>query len=153
MRLRTSLGIAAVISTGLVQDSSAVVRPKGAEAPIVSAERGPRTYRATSFTQNAIVDRDTGVPLRVWGNGQYVSGVVADAAVAEATARQLLAAKIGELAPGSTVADFELVANHLSPKGDIRTIGFQQRASGIRVLGGGLGFTFKHDRLIMISST
>ncbi|HLL23666.1 MAG TPA: MYXO-CTERM sorting domain-containing protein [Kofleriaceae bacterium] len=119
----------------------------------MSAERGPRTHRDIAYAPGAIIDRDTGVPLRVWGDGRLVRGVVADAALAETTARQLLAEQLATLAPRASIADFELVANVLSPKGDLRTVGFAQRAQGIRVLGGGIGFAFKADRLIMTSST
>src|SRR5688572_11611335 len=157
MRLRTSLGLAAAVSAGLISTSSAVVRPKGAEAPIVSAERGPRTHRAIGWTKltgwTAIMDRDTDVPLRMWGPSPHVANSVADAAIAEAAARQFLAQHIATLAPGAAVTDFELVANQLSPKGDLRSIGFAQRAGGLRVLGGSIGFAFKADRLVMVSST
>ena len=157
MRLRISLGLAAAVTAGLVQTSSAVVRPKGAEAPTVSAERGPRTHRTTAFATlpgfTAILDHDTNVPLRMWGQGQLVTGAVANPAIAEAAARQFLAQHVATLAPGAAVSDFELVSNVLSPKGDVRSVGFIQRSSGIRVLGGGIGFAFKADRLIMISST
>src|SRR5689334_19750789 len=99
MRLRTSLGLAAVASIGLVHESSAVVRPKGAEAPIVSSDHGPRAFRATQFARvagmNAIIDRDTDVPLRMWGSSAPITGVVADAAIAEAAARQQLAHHLG----------------------------------------------------------
>ncbi|MDQ3335154.1 MAG: hypothetical protein M4D80_08330 [Myxococcota bacterium] len=157
MRIRTSLGLAAAVSAGLVQTSSAVVRPKGAEAPIVSADQGPRTHRTTKFANvpgfTAIIDHDTNVPLRMWGKGQLVAGSVASPAVAEAAARQFLAQHIATLAPGSTASDFELVSNVLSQKGTTRNIGFIQRSSGIRVLGGSIGFAFKADKLMMISST
>ncbi len=164
MRLRTSLAVAAVASVGLTQPSSAVVRPKGAEAPIVSADRGPRMARTVTYSRggkldqvgltgwSAIWDHDTDVPLRMWGPGQLVSGSVADAAIAEAAARQFLAQHIATLAPGATVADFELVSNELGPHG-VRSVGFAQRASGIRVIGGAVGFAFKADRLVMVNST
>ena len=156
MRIRTSLGLAAAVTAGLVQTSSAVVRPKGAEAPIVSADQGPRTYRTTKFANvpgfTAIIDHDTNVPLRMWGQGQLVTGSVATPAIAEAAARQFLAQHVATLAPGSTAQDFELVSNVLSPNG-VRSVGFIQRSAGIRVLGGSIGFAFKADRMMMISST
>ena len=156
MRIRTSLGLAAAVTAGLVQTSSAVVRPKGAEAPIVSADQGPRTHRTTAFANVpgflAIMDQDTLVPLRMWGQGQLVTGSVATPAIAEAAARQFLAQHVATLAPGSNAADFELVANVLSP-GGVRSVGFIQRSAGIRVLGGAIGFAFKADKLMMISSS
>ncbi|MDQ3299713.1 MAG: hypothetical protein M3619_24300 [Myxococcota bacterium] len=164
MRLRT-LGLAAVVSAGMFQTSSALVRPKGAEAPIVSAERGPRSHRTTAWAGGnqlapvglagwtAIYDRDTNVPLRLWGAGQLASGSVGNPATAEAAARHFLAAHLAVLAPGASIADFEVIANRVSPAGDIRSVGFAQRANGIRVLGGSIGFSFKRDRLVMVSST
>ena len=49
MRMRT-LGLAAALSAGLVHDSNAVVRPNGAEAPLVSADRAPRAHRTIDWT-------------------------------------------------------------------------------------------------------
>ncbi|MBA2543693.1 MAG: immune inhibitor A [Deltaproteobacteria bacterium] len=101
----------------------------------------------------AMIDRDTGVPLRMWGHGVAAPGAVTDAAIAEAAARTFLAQHIATLAPGSSSADFELVSNRLGGAGDTRSVGFAQRAHGLRVLGGSIGFTFKRDRLIMVGST
>ncbi|HWU87587.1 MAG TPA: hypothetical protein VN253_09955, partial [Kofleriaceae bacterium] len=165
MRFRNLGVVAAVASAGLFQSSGAVVRPKDADAPLVSAGRAPRSFRTTAFEKGsklaaaglsgwtAIWDRDTEVPLRLWGAGQAVVGAVADPAIAEAAARQFLAAHLGVLAPGAQVADFELISNELSRNGDVRSVGFAQRAGGVRVLGGAIGFAFKHDRLAMVSST
>jgi cysteine-rich repeat protein len=169
MRLRT-LGIAALLGTALVQTGGAVVAPKGAEAPTVSAERGGRTHRTTVWTRSgsssvlahklaatglagwtAQWDRDTDVPLRMWGKSDVVAGSVADPAIAEVAARQFLAQHLQTLAPGALVGDFELVSNELH--GDIRSVGFIQRSNGVKVLGGSIGFAFKADRLAMVSST
>ena len=157
MRLRTSLGLAAAVSLGLVQPSLGFVPPRGSEAPIVSAAQGPRTHRTTTWSRSlipgwtAIVDHDTDVPLRMWGAGPRVANAVADATVAEAAARQFLAAHLATLAPGSAPSDFELVSNTLSD--GVRSVGFAQRVRGLRVLGGAIGFAFKHDRLVMVTST
>jgi cysteine-rich repeat protein len=161
MRIRT-LGLAAAFAAGLVQHSDAVVRPKGAEAPLVSADRGPRTHRTIDWKAitspklagwTAMWDRDTDVPLRLWGRTPAISGAVANAAVAEAAARAFLAEHLAVLAPGAKPSDFVLVANQRSPKGDIRSVGFVQRAGGMDVLGGAIGFSFKADRLSLVSST
>ncbi len=171
IRFRT-LGIAALLATSLLQTGGAVVRPKGAEAPIVAAERGGRTVRevvwsragrggplATRLAAEGLAgwtaqwDRDTDVPLRLWGAGIVFSGSTANPAIAEAAARQFLAQHLATLAPGATVSDFDLASNELSPTGTLRTVGFVQRSSGVRVLGGGVGFAFKADRLVMASST
>ena len=157
MRLRNSLGLAAAVSIGLVQPTNAFVPQKGAEAPIVSADRGPRTHRTTTWSTSllpgwtAIVDHDTNVPLRMWGSGPHITNAVTDGAVAEAAARQFLATHISKLAPGASSTDFELVSNTLS--GDVRSVGFAQRVRGLPVLGGSIGFSFKRDRLVMVTST
>jgi len=171
MRLRT-FGLAAVLATSLFQPTGAVVRPKGAEAPIVAADRGARLYRDVVFSSarrggmlsnrlaadglagwNAQWDRDTDVPLRMWGSGIVFSGSVANAATAESAARQFLAQHLATLAPGASASDFQLVSNELNAAGDLRSIGFHQRSHGVRVLGGSVGFAFKADRLVMVSST
>jgi cysteine-rich repeat protein len=168
MRLRTFGLLALTATAGLTGTSDALIRPKDADAPFVAANRAPRTHRATAFARaaqlsqlsksglpgfHAIWDRDTDVPLRVWGKGPLAVGAVASPAIAEAAARRFLAAHLAVLAPGAGAADFELVSNTLSRRGDVRSVGFQQRAGGLRVLGGAIGFAFKGDRLAMISST
>ncbi len=95
-------------------------------------------------------DGATGVPNRIWGAGIVVPGSVANPAIAEHFARQLLADHLGLLAPGASVNDFELVSNHTD--GSIRSVGFVQRASGLRVIGGQISFRFKADRLVVIGS-
>jgi len=164
MRIRT-IGLAAALSAGLFQTSSAVVQPKGADAPLVAAGQAPRTHRTISWARpsqlasvglagwNAMWDRDTDVPVRLWGAGVIAAGAMKDPAIAEAAARRFLAEHLRLLAPGASPGDFELVANQLGGAGDVRSVGFVQRASGVRVLGGAIGFSFKNDRLIMVSST
>ncbi len=164
MRLRT-VGLAAALSASLFQTSDAVVQPKGAEAPWVSAGRAPRMHRTTSWSRDAelaalglpgwtaIWDRDTKVPLRLWGPGLSAPGAMQNPAIAEAAARLFLAQHLRVLAPGSLASDFIVVANQISGSGDVRSIGFAQTAGGLRVLGGTIGVSFKNDRLIMIGST
>jgi cysteine-rich repeat protein len=162
MRLR-ALGVAAALSAALVpQESDAVVRPKGAEEPLVSADRAPRVHRTIDWTTiasgplagwTAMMDRDTGVPLRLWGRTDVIPGAVANASVAEQAARQFLTAHINTLAPRANPADFVLVSNELSPNGTIRSVGFVQHANGMAVVGGSIGFAFKADRLALVSST
>jgi hypothetical protein len=95
-------------------------------------------------------DAATGVPNRIWGAGIPAPGTVANAAVAEQVARQLLADHIALLAPGATIDDFVLASNHSD--GKIRSVGFFQRSSGRRVIGGQVSFRFKRDRMIAIGS-
>src|SRR5690606_12936782 len=116
-------------------------------------ERGGRLAAAGLAGWTALWDRDTDVPLRLWGEGPLAVGAVASPAVAEAAARQFLAAHLRVLAPGARASDFELVSNTRSGRGDVRSVGFQQRAQGLRVQGGAIGFSFKHDRLALVSST
>lgn len=164
MRLRT-VGLAAALTASLSQTSDAVVQPKGAEAPVVTAGQGVRAHRSISWSRasqlaavglpgwTAMWDRDTNVPLRLWGPGVAAPGAMADARVAEAAARQFLAAHLALLAPGAQVSDFVVVANQLGGTGDVRSVGFAQHAGGVPVLGGSIGISFKHDRLIMVGST
>ncbi|HEX5061941.1 MAG TPA: hypothetical protein VFV99_21380 [Kofleriaceae bacterium] len=161
MRMIT-LGLAAALSAGLVHESEAVIRTKGADAPLVSAGRGPRTHRTIDWKTvgsgkllgwTAMWDRDTDVPLRLWGHTAPMFGVVASPIAAETAARAFLAEHLDVLAPGAKLDDFVLVSNVLSPNGDIRSVGFVQHAGGMHVLGGAIGFAFKADRLTLVSST
>jgi hypothetical protein len=95
-------------------------------------------------------DRDTGVPLRIWGAGLDMPGSVQSGAVAARHARELLAQHLDLLAPGSRIEDFELVGDDLHA--GVRSLGFAQRFAGRPVLGGQLSFRFKHGRLIAVAS-
>jgi len=163
MRVRT-LTLAAALSAGLVSTGDAYAPQKGAERPVVAAGHAPRLRRDVTWTapQGALAalpgwrvmwDRDTDVPLRLWGPSLAAPNTSKDASAAELVARQLLGNYIAVLAPGATASDFVLVANHTSPSGEVRTVGFAQRALGVPVVGGSIAFTFSHDRLVMMSST
>jgi cysteine-rich repeat protein len=163
MRFRT-FAIAAALSAGLVHTGDAYAPQKGADAPVVAAGRAPRLHRDVAWTapQGALAglpswqvmwDRDTDVPLRLWGPSIAAPRTTNDANAAEAFARQLLVQHIALLAPGATASDFVLLANQTSPSGDLRTVSFGQRASGLPVVGGAIAFAFSHDRMTMISST
>jgi hypothetical protein len=104
--------------------------------------------RGTSW--QAAWDAATGVPSRIWGAGIPAPGSMADGAVAERLARQLLADHIALLAPGASPSDFVLASNHFD--GTTRSIGFFQLAAGHRVVGGQISFRFKADRLFVIGS-
>src|SRR5512139_2296382 len=110
MRFRT-LTIAAALSAGLVQTGDAYAPQKGADRPVVAAGRAPRLHRdvvwsapqgalATLPSWQVIWDRDTDVPLRLWGPSLAAPGTSSNASAAEAFARQQLATHIGLLAPG-----------------------------------------------------
>jgi len=164
MRLRT-IGLAAALSTALIQTSSAVVRPKGADQTVTAAGKAPRMHRDTAWSRasqlaavglpgwTALWDRDTGVPVRLWGPATFHAGAMADPAIAESAAKSFLAQHIALLAPGSQMSDFVLVANQLGGSGDVRSLGFQQLSGGVKVLGASVSFSFKNDRLTMVGST
>lgn len=166
MRLRT-IGLAAALSASLFQTSDAVVRPRGAEAPVVtaSAKSAPRTYVATTWSRasqmdalglrgwTGLWDRDTDVPLRIWGEGIPVFGAMTDAQVAQTAARDFLAQHLRTLAPGAQLSDFVPLANQLGGSGDTRTVSFQQQVGGVPVLGAAINVAFKADRLVMVGST
>jgi hypothetical protein len=101
-------------------------------------------------TWRAAWDAATNVPSRIWGPGLPAPGAMASPAAAEQHARRLLADHLALLAPGAAASDFVLVSNHSD--GDIRSVGFQQRAAGRRVVGGQVSFRFKRDRMFLIGS-
>src|SRR5262245_10893295 len=163
MRFRT-LAIAAALSAGISQTGDAYAPQKGAERPVVAAGRSPRLHRDVAWSAPAgalaglpswrvLWDRDTDVPLRLWGPAISAPRTSSDAAVAEAFARRQLAEHIALLAPGATANDFVLVSNVVNPSGDVRVVGFRQRALGLAVVGSGIAFTFSHDKLTAIGST
>ncbi|HEX5060269.1 MAG TPA: hypothetical protein VFV99_12965 [Kofleriaceae bacterium] len=163
MRFRT-LALAAALSVGISHTGDAFAPHKGADRQVVAAGRAPRLHRDVKWTapQGALAglpgwrvqwDHDTDVPLRLWGQSIAAPGTSANANAAETFARQMLAEHVALLSPGATASDFELVSNQLNPSGEIRTVGFAQRAFGLSVVGGAISFAFSHDRLMMISST
>ncbi len=166
MRFRT-IAIALVVTTGLAQTGSAFAPHKGTGAPVVAAEHAPRLHRSVGYTAPAalaprlgslatwsqIWDRDTDVPLRMWGPSIPVFASTANADVAESAARQFLAEHLEVLAPGAAAGDFTLISNQLDGTHTIRTVGFQQYAHGLRVVGGTIAITFERDHLVMVSST
>lgn len=103
-----------------------------------------------SGTWNTLWDRDTDVPLRIFGSGIDAPDAIASSERAEHHAWTHLAAHLPLLAPGSTVDDFAVISNQLV--GDIRVVGFAQHHGGVLVLGGQIGFAFKRDRLLVIGS-
>ncbi len=112
-------------------------------------------YGGASQGWQAMWDRATGAPMRIWGPGIAVPGAMASADAAVHAARDVLAAQLGLLAPGATVDDFVLVSNQLDGTGSaaVRSIGFEQWHHGMRVVGGQISFRFKADRLVVIGSS
>jgi MYXO-CTERM domain-containing protein len=91
-------------------------------------------------------------PRQIIATGLHAPGTVASAAEAERVAQALLERHVELLAPGASASDFVLVSNELSSRG-IRSVGFAQRSLGREVVGGQIGLSFAHDRLVMITST
>jgi cysteine-rich repeat protein len=119
------------------------------------SERAPRAFvgsapLAASGSWRMLWDTATGVPLRIYGSGVAAPGSVDDPAAAEAAARRHLAANIALLAPGASVDDFALAANH--EHNGVRVVGFRQRHRDLPVLGGHVSFRFKRDRLFVVAS-
>lgn len=95
-------------------------------------------------------DPATHVPSRIWGPGLAAPGAMTSPTLAEQHARRWLADHLALLAPGAVLSDFVLVANHTD--GELRSVGFAQRALGRRVVGGQISFRFKRDRMFLIGS-
>jgi MYXO-CTERM domain-containing protein len=103
----------------------------------------------------ALWDRDTEAPLRVFGHGFPAPGSVAGAPAAEAHARAFLADHLDLLAPGVPVDRFTLSSNDLDA--GLRTVAFEQRAAvvglaSVPVIGGRFSVRFKNDRLFVFAS-
>ncbi|NVB82076.1 MAG: DUF4215 domain-containing protein [Kofleriaceae bacterium] len=89
---------------------------------------------------------------RIAGGPIDAPGAVDDGAIAEREARAFLAARIAQLAPGATAADFIVIGN--SRDGELRTVGFRQTYRGMRVVGAQLAVVFgrgpRGDRLFAV---
>src|SRR5689334_1414325 len=117
MRVRTVV-IAAALSAGISHTGDAFAPQKGAERPVVAAGRAPRLHRDVTWNapQGALAglpswqvmwDRDTDVPLRLWGPAITAPNTTTDAVAAESFARGRLAEHLALLAPGASTSDFE----------------------------------------------
>jgi MYXO-CTERM domain-containing protein len=154
MRFRT-IAIVTALSAGLAQTGAAFAPRKGAEPQTVAEGRPARAHRDVAWKTigdwRVIMDRDTDVPLRMWGKPIAAPRANSDAAAADSAARQFITTNLETIAPGASAKDFTLLVNRVD--GNLRTVTFAQNAEGLRVVGGALAFTFSHDRLIMVSST
>jgi len=167
-RIILSIAIATLLPSGVVHalTPSSLGAPTGLE---VVGEPAPRTVRATQWNRvpqrrtrawahfksrvgdwRALWDDNTEVPLRLYGKGIHAPSTVASAQAAAKHARAFLAEHIDLLAPGSAASDFHVVSNEVHR--GLRTVGFEQRWHGLRVLGGQVAFQYKNDRLFVISS-
>jgi cysteine-rich repeat protein len=166
MRFRT-IAIATALAAGLGASVNAYAPHQGSERPVVAAGRAPRAHRTVGYSAPAklapqmgtfaswqqIWDRDTDVPLRMWGPSIPFFGSTASSTVAESAALQFLAQHLALLAPGATASDFTILSNVVDRAGTIRTVGFQQTSNGLPVAGATIGLTFERDHLVMVSST
>ncbi len=98
-------------------------------------------------------DAARAMPSQVYGSGMVAPRSVTDATSAEAFARGVLQSHLDLLAPGAAPGDMVLTADVLNPRGDMRHVGFVQKHGGMPLVnGGGVVFSFKNDRLFLISS-
>lgn len=135
-------GVVRALALAVLLTSSAFV---GGSAP----PQPPRVLESAQLSGwQAVRDRETGVIARMWGGLYAAFGAVADAAIAERTARSFIAQF--RLAPGTSDADLVIVANRLD--GGLRTVAFEQRASGLRVVGGQVHVVFGRDRVVLAGS-
>jgi Zn-dependent metalloprotease len=103
----------------------------------------------------ALWDRDTLAPLRVFGAGIPAPGAIADGAVAEAAAIAFIDAHRDLIAPGTAPDHLRLVANDLDA--GLRTVAFSQHAPVdgvglVPVVGGRVSVRFKNDRLFVFAA-
>ena len=141
-----------VADTLTAMPAAQLAKPLRTSTPLVSVARPPVAWMALAAKGHweATWDPATGVPRQIWGRGVTIAHANANAAIGLAAARSMLADQLALLAPGASVADFQLVSN--SDDGQIRTVAFAQYASGHRVVGAQLSFWFEHDHLFVISS-
>jgi len=167
MRLRMILFTTA-LTAAFVQTGGAFAPHKGSSTQVTAAgDRQPRLHRTVGSTApialaanlgslsswQQVWDRDTDVPLRMWGPSIGYFGSTASPEVAENAARAFISAHLAVLAPGASTTDFVLAANQLDQNGQIRTVSFFQYSQGIRVEGGSIAVNFERDHLVMVSST
>ncbi len=120
-------------------------------APPAAAAAWAAFTRQHGTVWSALWDQDTGVPLRVLGEGIAVPGATGVDAKALAAARQLVDAHRALLAPGAGSADLVPGGNDLTD--GLRSVGFLQYHRGMRVLGGTVSVRIKKDRAIVLAST
>jgi len=129
-----------------------VAAPAAWSTPARATAAFDRLVAATGAWQ-AVWDRDTDVPVRLWGAGVAAPGADRDPATALAAARAVIEAHLDLLAPGSTATDLELIGNAESPADGLRTVTFAQRWRGMRVVGATVTAMFKRDHLIVLGSS
>ena len=158
---RTAASIAPAVSSGGLEAAPGQpaipleIRATWGSPPTSRSAAWARFERARGPGWQALWDRDTEAPLRVFGRGIPAPGAVASAPAAEAQARAFLANHLDLLAPGVPVDRFVLVTNDLDA--GLRTVAFEQRAAvaglaPVPVIGGRFSVRFKNDRLFVFAS-
>lgn len=158
---RTAASIAPAVSSGGLEAAKGQpaipleIRATWGAPPTSRSAAWARFERARGAGWQALWDRDTEAPLRVFGRGIPAPGAVASAPAAEAQARAFLAEHLDLLAPGVPVGSFVLVTNDLDA--GLRTVAFEQRAAvaglaSVPVIGGRFSVRFKNDRLFVFAS-
>jgi cysteine-rich repeat protein len=126
---------------------------------VLQHDRTPRSQRAHFAALQAELgpwraswDPASGSPVRTWGRGLAVPRDEQ-----ASFARALLGRHLALFAPGASLSDFVLVADHLSTSGaaPLRTLAFEQRSEGVPVSRGertaGVSFRFIADKLVLIA--
>lgn len=147
---RTTTPIAADTLTAM--PAARLPNPLRTSTPLVTQAHPPVAWMALAARGHwdATWDPATGVPRQIWGRGVTIANANANASIAEAASRSMLADLLALLAPGASLPDFRLISN--SDDGHLRTVAFAQYASGHRVVGAQLSFWFENDHLFVISS-
>lgn len=156
----SSGGLAAALSIAPLRVEPAVSYGAPPPARRAAWDRFVRASPSPSSWQ-ALWDRDTLAPLRIFGAGFPAPGTVASPQAAEAHARAFLDAHRDLLAPGTAPAsatasaELRLVANDLD--GRLRTVAFEQLAPVeglglVPVIGGRVSFRYQSDRLFVLAS-
>lgn len=125
--------------------------PASEPAFVAPPHLAPYTHRHTGFERakgglagwQGMWDRDTGMPIALWGKTVAAPGAMADPLAAERVARDQAKA----IAPG---ADFVVARDELT--GALRTVTLQQMSHGLPVIGGRLVCVFGRDRLFAIEA-
>jgi cysteine-rich repeat protein len=133
----------ALASLGFAPASEPSFVARGHLAPFAHRHTGFDRAKGGLGGWQGIWDRDTGMPIALWGKTVAAPGAMTDPAAAERVAR----AQAALIAPG---VDFVVSRDELT--GGLRTVTLQQRSGGLPVIGGQIAFVFGRDRLFAIEA-
>src|SRR5262245_7912088 len=85
--------------------------------PAKAAASAWQRFVAEHGAWESLWDDQTGVPMRLWGEGVAVPGASGSADIAEKAAWRMLVDHLDLLAPGAGLADFQLVGNTVHGRG------------------------------------